>query len=96
MPADDRKTAYPRLIPDAVFELVSPSDDVREVGKKMDGYITNGALVAVMIDPATQMVVIWRSAGERVNHATPTIEIGPEMPEFVLDAEAVLRAAEPA
>ncbi len=68
---------------------------VREVERKMDGYIAYGVLVAVMIDPDTQTVATWRRGGERVTHPMPTVEIGSEMPGFAFDAAAVLRAAEP-
>jgi len=93
MTDEDCEPAYARLVPNVVFELVSPSEDVREVEKKMYAYIANGVNVAVMIDPDTATVTIWRPRCERAVLTTPSVEVGPEMPGFKLDVAAVMRAA---
>jgi Uma2 family endonuclease len=42
---------FPPLVPDLVFELISPSDTHREAREKIDAFRKNGVAIAVLIDP---------------------------------------------
>jgi Uma2 family endonuclease len=42
---------FPPLVPDVVFELISPSDTPREAREKIDAFLKNGVAIAVLIDP---------------------------------------------
>jgi len=89
----DCTMAYVRLVPDVIFELASPSDDLRNLETKMYAYIANGVGVAVLIDPAARTVTTWRGV-KRVTSSATSVRIEPQMPGFVFDAAAVIRAME--
>jgi len=88
---EDYRPVFIHIVPDVVFELVSPSDDLSDVEKKIDAFIANGVRVGVMLDPNSQTVTIFRPNTERKTYATGLVEIGLEMPGFVLDAAMVFR-----
>ena len=52
--------SFPRVCPDFVVELVSDSDAVEELKKKMMGWISNGALLGWLIDPYERQVLVYR------------------------------------
>ncbi len=88
---DDYLPAFTPIVPDVVFELVSPSDDLADVRQKIDAFIANGVRVAVMLDPSSQTVTISRPNAEHETYVTELVEIGPEMPGFVLGAATIFR-----
>ena len=48
------------LCPDFLVELRSPSDDPRDLQKKMQTYLDNGLQLGWLLDPETQIVEIYR------------------------------------
>ena len=52
------------LCPDFVIELRSPSDRVKNLQKKMEEYMDNGARLGWLIDPKNRRVYIYRPDGE--------------------------------
>jgi Uma2 family endonuclease len=56
---------YSPLCPEFVIELVSPSDRIEDVKKKMvDEWIANGAELAWLIEPKQRRVTVYRPAQE--------------------------------
>jgi len=51
---------FPRLCPDFVIELRSPSDRLAPLREKMKEWIGNGAQLGWLIDPETRSVEIYR------------------------------------
>jgi Uma2 family endonuclease len=51
---------FPRVCPDFVIELLSDWDTVEERKKKMMDWISNGALLAWLIDPYERHVFVYR------------------------------------
>ena len=51
---------FPRMAPDAVFDVLSPNDRPAEVRAKIDEYMRRGVHVVVVIDPDDKTVVIHR------------------------------------
>ncbi len=88
--------AFEQIAPDAVFELLSPSDRLTYTREKCEEYVSNGSAVAVLINPRDRSVTLYRPACEAVvvRNAT-TVEVGEELPGFTLDAAAVFTAGAP-
>lgn len=55
----DQDTFF-HLCPDFVIELKSPSDRLAVLRRKMDQWISNGAQLAWLLDPATRSVEVYR------------------------------------
>ena len=79
------------LCPDFVIELRSPSDRVKNLQKKMEEYIDNGARLGWLIDPKNRRVYIYRPDGEVEQLENPTTVKGDDsvLPGFVLNMEEV-------
>ena len=71
-------------------ELRSPSDSLIALQEKMQEYIDNGARLGWLIDPEERRVYIYRPNApvERLDDPA-TVSGDPELPGFVLDAQAV-------
>ena len=79
------------LCPDFVVELRSPSDDIRDLQKKMQAYLANGLQLGWLLDPETKIVEIYRpdQAVEILNN--PDRLSGEKiLPGFVLDLNGIL------
>ena len=99
LPAEDRQ-GFPRLCPDFVVELLSPSDSLAILQRKMEEYRDNGARLGWLIDPLRRTVAVYRSDGSVERRAGPvivtmvTIVSGePVLPGFVLDLSTIWKPA---
>jgi Uma2 family endonuclease len=64
---------YAPLCPEFVIELVSPSDRIENVKKKIvDEWIANGTELAWLIEPKTRRVTVYRPGQEPEVHEDPT------------------------
>lgn len=82
--------SFAPLCPDAVFEIRSKSDSPARLRAKMQLYIENGALLAVLIDPYERSVEFFRPGQPpAVHHAAASLALDPELPGFALDAAAI-------
>jgi Uma2 family endonuclease len=93
IPPDREHVAYAQLAPDVTFELMSPTDDLTILETKCHSYLANGIKVAVLLVSRNNSVRIYRPNSEPVT--APDIRavvIAPEMPRFVLNANAVFAA----
>jgi len=61
VPADEDE--YPRLAPDLVVEVVSPSDTGPSVGEKTAIYLQAGVRMVVVVDPQRRTVRVRRPGG---------------------------------
>lgn len=59
-----QKRQFPRLSPDFIIELMSPSDRPAQARRKMQLWIDNGVLLAWLIDPDRRAVTVYRPIGE--------------------------------
>lgn len=64
LPEDERRR-FPRIAPDFVIELASPSDDRAHLREKMDVYMQNGVRLAFLIDPDRQNCFAYRAGEDR-------------------------------
>ena len=79
------------LCPDFVVELRSPSDDPRDLQKKMQVYLDNGLQLGWLLNPETQTVEIYRPHQAVEILESPDRLSGEEiLPGFVLDLNGIL------
>ncbi|HKD07952.1 MAG TPA: Uma2 family endonuclease [Bryobacteraceae bacterium] len=63
IPRKERRR-FPRIAPEFVVEIMSPSDRLRAAQRKMRRWIENGVDVAWLIDPDNRVVHVYRSGQE--------------------------------
>lgn len=88
-PEDLKKFAH--LCPDFVIELVSESDDLFHLKRKMNKYMANGVRLGWLIDPFNQQTLIYRP--DREPEAKPfTDDLSGEdvLPGFMLQLSQLL------
>ncbi len=61
-----QKDKFAPICPDFVIELMSETDGLKELKKKMSSYIENGCRLAWLICPSLEEVYIYRNNGEVV------------------------------
>lgn len=52
---------FGELIPDLAVEVLSPSDSLKELGRKIGEFLENGVPLVWLVDPAKQTVTVYRS-----------------------------------
>jgi Uma2 family endonuclease len=92
--APESERAFPVIVPDAVFELMSKSDRVNTTMRKIRAYLRNGVALVVLIDPYRRRVYVGRGGDEEPRDLgnVDRIDCSPAMPGFVLDVAAVTGA----
>lgn len=82
----EEQEGFVPLCPDAVFEVRSKSDTLAELRGKMQSYIANGAGIAVLIDPDSQTVEVYRPGQTPERYEKHLrITLAPELQGLVLD-----------
>jgi len=92
MSREDRERAFWRLVPDAVFEVFSPSDDPESEAAryKLAAYRANEIPLIVLIDPRSGVTRCFRRGADAMEIRERAIDLGPEMPGFVLDVGTIV------
>ena len=94
LPLDEEPQAYEQFAPDATFELMSPTDDFTTLDTKCRDFVANGIPVVLLLIWRTQSVATYRPNAKPVYaDDISAVVVGPEMPGFVLDAQAVFAAS---
>ncbi|BDG59494.1 Uma2 family endonuclease [Caldinitratiruptor microaerophilus] len=89
----EEQEGFVPLCPDCVFEVRSKSDTLDELREKMEAYLANGARLAVLIDPDSQTVEVYRPGRKADRHEKPDrVALEPELPQFSLDLGPVFSA----
>ncbi len=89
------REGFPPLCPDAVFEIRPWSDELwedprAEMGAKMRAYITNGARLAVLIDPERRTVEVFApNRPPEVLEKARAVSCDPVLRGFTLDLEPI-------
>jgi Uma2 family endonuclease len=74
------------LCPDAVFEVLSPSDRLPYLRRKCRDYLASGASLVVLLDPERQAVEIFTPGRDPdVREGVSSIALDPVLPGFTLD-----------
>jgi Uma2 family endonuclease len=83
----EEREKFPPLCPDFVIELRSKSDRVEVLQEKMQEWIANGCQLGWLIDPANEMVYVYRAGGivDTVDSFDATISGEDVLPGFELE-----------
>ena len=82
----EQRKGFAPVCPDAVFEVASSSDALTFLRRKMRAYVTNGARLAVLIDPEQRAVEIYTPDRDpQVLEAARSVTLDPVLPGFTLD-----------
>jgi Uma2 family endonuclease len=85
-----QKKKFPRLVPEFIIELMSPSDRRAQLRRKMQLWIDNGVLLGWFIDPDRRTVTIYRPRAEPEVLENPERVIGDgPIDGFVLDLKDI-------
>jgi Uma2 family endonuclease len=85
-----QRQGFPPFCPDAVFEIRSPSDSVDELRSKMLTYMSNGARLAVLIDPQRRAVELYvPGKPTQVIERARSVPCDPILPGFTLEVELI-------
>ncbi|WP_013320934.1 Uma2 family endonuclease [Gloeothece verrucosa] len=81
-----QKEQFPPIAPDFVLELMSPSDSLKDLQKKMQEYLDNGVRLGWLINRKQRQVEIYRQ-GQAIEifNAPPTLSGEEILPGFTLD-----------
>jgi Uma2 family endonuclease len=87
----EQQEKFAPLCPDFVVELRSKSDSLKELQKKMQEYIANGARLGWLIDRKNQRVEIYRQGQDvEIIQSSNTLSGEDVLPGFVLDLKDIL------
>lgn len=83
----EQKKKFAPLCPEFVIEVKSESDNLSDLQKKMQIWISNGCLLAFLIDPELKQSFIYakNAAVEQVKGFDKQLSGGTVLPEFELD-----------
>jgi Uma2 family endonuclease len=85
----EQKRRFPRICPDFVIELTSPSDRLSRVQRKMREWIENGVTLGWLLDPDKRCAYIYRGAEpEKLDDPARLHGEGP-VEGFVLELETI-------
>jgi Uma2 family endonuclease len=88
-PEQQRK--FPPLCPDFVVEIRSATDSLPPLQEKLREYISNGAVLGLLINPKGKQVEVYRSDHSVVVLSQPSqVDCNPELPGFVLNLSGIL------
>jgi Uma2 family endonuclease len=74
-----------RLPPDVAIEVVSPEQSANALVRRCVWYVANGVEVALLVDPADESVLLFRSQSTpRVLRGGDRIDLDPVLPGFEL------------
>ena len=77
---------FPQVVPDFVIELRSDTDRMPKLREKMEEYRSNGVRLALLIDPQTKQVEIYRlEQAPEILESPMSIDCSEVMPGFILD-----------
>jgi len=83
------KSKFAHIAPDFIIELLSPSDRLSQLKKKMQKWIENGVLLAWLINPEDQQAILYRIDGsiETINSFEEKLSGENVLPGFELNLQ---------
>ncbi len=79
LPAEERPTGYPIVLPEVVFEVLSPDDRTVRVLRKVNEYLEAGVSCVVLLDPQDRDIAIHRPGGGHVELSNDDVVVIPEI-----------------
>lgn len=81
------------LAPDAVFEILSPKQNVTRLVRRCIWYVANGVSAAVLVDDNDRTIFLFRPGAEpRTLRGDDVLELGPVLPRFAISANELFAA----
>lgn len=62
----DEGPGYLELAPDLAIEVVSPSNSISEIARKINLYLTSGSSEVWVVRPREQDIVVYSASGDRI------------------------------
>jgi Uma2 family endonuclease len=89
-----QRQRFPRLCPDFVAELRSPSDDLEVVQAKLEEYVAAGARLGWLLDPEARAVWVYKPGEAQPARLSDPLRVAgdPVLPGFALDVPTVSKA----
>ena len=82
----EQKQTFPPIAPDFVLELMSPTDNLKDVQDKMQEYLDSGVKLGWLINPKTRIVEIYRQGQTKEVLENPRYLYGENiLVDFILD-----------
>jgi Uma2 family endonuclease len=82
----EQKQTFPPIAPDFVLELMSPTDNLKDVQDKMQEYLDSGVKLGWLINPKTRIVEIYRQGQTKEFLENPRYLYGENiLVDFILD-----------
>jgi Uma2 family endonuclease len=86
----EEKGKFPPIAPDFVLELMSPTDSLKEIQKKMREYLDNGVKLGWLINRKMRSVEVYRPRKAVELLKSPTELLGEDvLPGFVLNLQVI-------
>lgn len=86
MPPREERRRFLELAPDIAVEVVSPSDNARDVQAKVREYLDFGVRLVWVVHPIQRTVMVYAAdRTERILHVDDTLDGGDVLPEFTLE-----------
>ena len=86
LPGGRSPETFGELIPDLAVEVLSPSDSLKELGRKVGEYLENGVPIVWLVDPAQRTVTVYRSLTQTEQlDANDVITAEPVLPGFSVE-----------
>ena len=83
LPGRRSPDTFGEVIPDLAVEVLSPSDSLKELGRKIGEFLENGVPLVWLVDPARETVTVYRSLSQIEQFgASDTITAEPVLPGF--------------
>ena len=84
MPQGQARKSFPRLAPDLVVEVLSPSDRTSDVVAKLEMYQEAGVPLIWLVDPDAMTVTVIASGSTRVLQLNDTLDGDDVLPRFTV------------
>jgi Uma2 family endonuclease len=82
----EQRQTFPPIAPDFVLELMSPTDNLKDVQDKMQEYLDSGVKLGWLINPKTKIVEIYRQGQTKEVLENPRYLYGENiLVDFILD-----------
>ena len=83
LPGGESPETFGELIPDLAVEVLSPTDSLKQLGRKIGEFLENGVPLVWLVDPARQTVTVYRSLTDTQQlTSNDLITAEPVMPGF--------------
>jgi Uma2 family endonuclease len=83
LPAGKSPESFGEIVPDLAVEVLSPSDSLAQVGRKIGEYLECGVPVVWLVDPRRETVTVYRSLSQtQALGADDAVEAEPVLPGF--------------